>query len=616
MEETAVVVKEVARLADAALIAGLQRWVRADRTVTTRMLVHLGEVDARALYRERAWSSMFAYAVGELHMSESEACVRIAAARLGRRFPRVVELVAEGAVHLTAIKLLGPHLTEDNHLEVLERARGRTAREVERLVAELAPKPDVPSRMRKLPARASAHATQLATTAQSTMTTASSALSTRAADPSVSSDSTCAVDPSVKSELTVSTASGGIAADSPVLPNASPQQALSSASVPLMAATAQPADGASRGAIAVSVAQLEGSAPNSRTADARRADFQLEPAPRRVSSITPRSPGRYLVEFTVGEAMHSTLEQLKALLRHQIPNQDLATILERAADLLLAQTLKTRFAQPSRPRDPKPRNGDLRAATARESHARASDVRESDVRENDARENDVRESNVRENDARASDVRENDARESNVRESDVRASNVRERDVRECVESAQAERAISALSRVPIAGTACTGEVEARNDSEARASGAACAMEHAEARGGGTASCEARQLAGATSLMDAHPSADTARGHSHSRYIPRSVVREVYARDGGQCTFVSRAGKRCCERSFLELHHVVPYAHGGAATAENVRTVCRAHNALFAEHDFGKAFMQSKQLQSRLHVGGGAHSPVLRQEHE
>ena len=101
MEETVVVFADVARVADAALISELSRCVRADRAVTARLLVHLGEVDARGLYRERAWSSMFAYVVEELHMSEAEAYPRIAAARLSRRFPRIVELLAEGALHLT-----------------------------------------------------------------------------------------------------------------------------------------------------------------------------------------------------------------------------------------------------------------------------------------------------------------------------------------------------------------------------------------------------------------------------------------------------------------------------------------------------------------------------------
>jgi hypothetical protein len=88
-----------------------------------------------------------------------------------------------------------------------------------------------------------------------------------------------------------------------------------------------------------------------------------------------------------------------------------------------------------------------------------------------------------------------------------------------------------------------------------------------------------------------------------SRYIPRAVVREVYERDGGQCTFVSSEGKRCSERGFLQLHHHdVPFGRGGEPTVDNMRLACRAHNALFAERDYGRRFMRFKQLQARTNT--------------
>ncbi len=43
------------------------------------------------------------------------------------------------------------HLGEDNHLELLDRARHRTRNSIEEIVANLAPKPDAPSLVRKLP---------------------------------------------------------------------------------------------------------------------------------------------------------------------------------------------------------------------------------------------------------------------------------------------------------------------------------------------------------------------------------------------------------------------------------------------------------------------------------
>ncbi|HEY8945829.1 MAG TPA: HNH endonuclease signature motif containing protein [Polyangiaceae bacterium] len=76
-----------------------------------------------------------------------------------------------------------------------------------------------------------------------------------------------------------------------------------------------------------------------------------------------------------------------------------------------------------------------------------------------------------------------------------------------------------------------------------------------------------------------------------ARYVPAPVRREVYARDGRRCAFVSADGVRCRETRLLELHHVTPHARNGASTADNLALYCRTHNALAAERDFGRAFM-------------------------
>lgn len=67
-----------------------------------------------------------------------------------------------------------------------------------------------------------------------------------------------------------------------------------------------------------------------------------------------------------------------------------------------------------------------------------------------------------------------------------------------------------------------------------------------------------------------------------SRQVPAAVKREVWARDGGRCAFVGHAG-RCTERGFLEFHHVVPFADGGATDAANLQIRCRSHNAYESE---------------------------------
>ncbi|HKP58503.1 MAG TPA: hypothetical protein VJV78_17375 [Polyangiales bacterium] len=82
----------VARLNDVALMAGLHRLVQQDRALTARLLVHLGEVEVRGLFREQAFSSMFEYAVEALHMSPNEAYVRLRAAKVARDFSLVLQM--------------------------------------------------------------------------------------------------------------------------------------------------------------------------------------------------------------------------------------------------------------------------------------------------------------------------------------------------------------------------------------------------------------------------------------------------------------------------------------------------------------------------------------------
>jgi hypothetical protein len=98
-------------------------------------------------------------------MSEDEAQRRCRASRLCRQVPLLFEMLADASIQLTGILLLGPHLTDDNHREALARVRYRRKREIENLVAELAPRADVPARIEPLhvsPRATADHATMMA----------------------------------------------------------------------------------------------------------------------------------------------------------------------------------------------------------------------------------------------------------------------------------------------------------------------------------------------------------------------------------------------------------------------------------------------------------------------
>jgi 5-methylcytosine-specific restriction endonuclease McrA len=83
-----------------------------------------------------------------------------------------------------------------------------------------------------------------------------------------------------------------------------------------------------------------------------------------------------------------------------------------------------------------------------------------------------------------------------------------------------------------------------------------------------------------------------------SRTVPLNTRRAVLQRDNYQCTYCAVDGKRCSERVELEIDHIKPYALGGSHQIENLRIVCKAHNALFAEQIFGRDYIRGKKTQT------------------
>ena len=296
-------------------------------------MVHLGEVDARKLYLQEASSSIFVYCTRVLHFSESVAYHRIAAARAARCYPALLERLESGEIHLSGITLLAPHLTPENHPELLSRAKHQSKRAIENLVADLRPRPVAPSSMRRLP---------------------------------------------------------------------SPPQAPSTA-------------------------------PRFPT-----------PAPK------PLGRQRFKIQVTVAQETHEKLRELQALLRHQIPDGDLAQIFERAVNLLLEDVKRKKFAETERPR------------------------------------------------ARAS------------------------------------------------VGTG-------------------------------------------------------------SRHIPAKIKRAVVSRDAGRCQYVSRSGRRCEAREFLEFHHVEPWGRSQRHSPEEIVLMCRSHNQYEGERVYGRSHMERCRVLRGTTASGGSY---------
>jgi 5-methylcytosine-specific restriction endonuclease McrA len=273
---------KLTHLDDSDLLQSLAALLRTKRQTLAQLVAHLGEVEDRRLHLQAAYPSMFAYCVTRLGMSEDEACRRLELARLARRFPVLFSEIAGGSLTLSVALLLKPVLSAENHRELLAAARGKSMQQTRELIAQRFPRPDVPSRVRKLPEQAPVAAAQTA------------------------------------------------------LPPASltphqppPPQASSDQPVPL-ASSARPA----------------ASSPASNSpALAPRHAAQLPSRQRTTGNhqITPLSALRYRIQFTADANLKQKLELARELSRHANPDGDFAPLIERALDLLLEQLQSQRF---------------------------------------------------------------------------------------------------------------------------------------------------------------------------------------------------------------------------------------------------------------------------------
>jgi hypothetical protein len=139
-------------LSDDDLVAEVKSLAMREQTATAHLIAHLAELDARRLHLAAGFSSLFTYCTEVLGLSEAEAYNRIEAARTARRFPVILDMLGEGILNLTTVRLLARHLTAENHEALLTAAARKSRRQVEELLAGHSPQPDVAPSVRKLPA--------------------------------------------------------------------------------------------------------------------------------------------------------------------------------------------------------------------------------------------------------------------------------------------------------------------------------------------------------------------------------------------------------------------------------------------------------------------------------
>jgi hypothetical protein len=382
-----------AELSDTELLAATRRLVGRSNQLLAALLEHLGEVEARGIHRTRACSGLYAYCIYELRFSEDEAYRRVAASRLVRRFPALLDAVASGELHLTGLLQLGPHLTGENLREVLARAKHRTKKEIASLVRVLDPLPEVPARIEPLgPASAS--------------------LVPRTPTWSEFVGSMCPIRELAPGERPRDWTEG------------SPDQT--------------PA--------------VEAEAP----VESDASEATPETAPARLE------PQRYGIQFTANEEYVQLVAEAQALLSRSGPRVTLDELHLRAMRALVAALKRRKYAVTERPRKRAPQ------------------------------------------------------------------------------------------TPPPATPAPETPELLEKREHE---------VERQQPR-------------------------------QRGRYVPAAIRRVVFQRDAGRCTYTADSGERCTETHGLELHHVTAFAQGGEHSAANLTLRCRAHNALAAEEDFGRDFIE------------------------
>jgi hypothetical protein len=144
-----------AALSDEDLLAGLERSARGRRASDADLIAQLAELARRKNHRGEGEGTVFKHCTQVLKLSEAATFNRMAAAGAARKFPVILDLLADGSINLTTLRVLAGVLTRENHEAILREATGKTKEECSKIKARLDPKPAVSTTVRKLPAATS-----------------------------------------------------------------------------------------------------------------------------------------------------------------------------------------------------------------------------------------------------------------------------------------------------------------------------------------------------------------------------------------------------------------------------------------------------------------------------
>ena len=122
-------------LTDQVLIEDTKVLVLKEREVLVKLLHHLKEIDARKLYSDLGFSSLFVYMTKGLGFSESAAGRRIQAARLLKSHPEIEGKIENGSLNLTNLNQVAfafKNESIDDQKDFLTKIEGMTSIETKK----------------------------------------------------------------------------------------------------------------------------------------------------------------------------------------------------------------------------------------------------------------------------------------------------------------------------------------------------------------------------------------------------------------------------------------------------------------------------------------------------
>ena len=165
------------------LTTRLAALIRLERGAIVDGLWTLVELERRKLHLALGYASVFDYCHRGLLLSKGTAYARMVGTELLARFPAIDAYLRDGRLSATTLAALRHVLTEDNHLQVLDKASGLTEDEVKHLAAGIAPKPPVKNSLRRVPVRPVPTTATRTSTAQPDLAPASARTTSSSAPP-------------------------------------------------------------------------------------------------------------------------------------------------------------------------------------------------------------------------------------------------------------------------------------------------------------------------------------------------------------------------------------------------------------------------------------------------